>query len=71
MWTTSWGKFLTNDNLKKKGITLVDQCCMCRCNGETRDHLLLHCDVACALWSYFFCVFGVHWVMLNRVIDLM
>ena len=42
-------KILTNDNIMKKGITLVDQCSMCKCNGAIVDHLLFHCDLAHAL----------------------
>lgn len=59
------GRFLTNDILKKKGIILVDQCCMCRCDGEMVDHMLLHCEIAYAMSSYDFCVFGVQWVILS------
>ena len=40
------------------GIKLVDRYCMCRCNREIVDHLLLHCDLAHALWSYVFSLFG-------------
>ena len=35
------------------------------------DYLLLHCALAYALWNYVFGLFGVHWVMLHRVIDLL
>ena len=34
------------DNLKKRRITVVDWCCVCKCSGETVDHSLLHCDIA-------------------------
>lgn len=56
------GRFFTNDILKKKGIILVDQCCMYRCDGEMVNHVLLHCEIAYALCSYVFCAFGVQWV---------
>jgi hypothetical protein len=49
---------------------LVDRCCMCKRNGESVDHLLLHCDVAYALWSALFTRFGLSWVMPRRVLDL-
>ena len=29
-----------------RGLPLVNWCCMCRCDGETVDHLLLHCKLA-------------------------
>jgi hypothetical protein len=34
------------------------------------DHLLLHCDVAYALWTDIFNHFGMSWAMSRRVIDL-
>jgi hypothetical protein len=49
---------------------VMDRCCMCKRNGESVDHLLLHCDVASAIWSAFFSRFGLSWVMPRRVVDL-
>ena len=37
------GKILTTDNLKRRRFYLADWCCMCSCDGELVDHLLLHC----------------------------
>ena len=34
------------------------------------DHLLLHCPIACELWSLVFCLFGIQWVMPQKVIEL-
>jgi hypothetical protein len=34
------------------------------------DHLLLHCEVVCAMWNVFFSQFGLSWVMPRRVVDL-
>ena len=56
-------------NLMDRGITLVDGCCMCRRSGETMDNLLLHCDIAYAVWTFVFSAFGVQWVMLRSVVD--
>ena len=39
-------------------------------DGESVDHLLLHCEIANALWHAIFSWFGLHWVMLSRVEDL-
>ena len=25
-------------------------CCLCKCNGDTADHLLLHCSVVAKIW---------------------
>ena len=44
---------------------------MCRKGGEILDHLLLHCDNARELWNLVFQMFGVEWVMLGRVVELL
>lgn len=43
VWTAAWGKILTVDNIRRRGYTLVDWCCICRSSREVVDHLLLHC----------------------------
>jgi hypothetical protein len=43
---------------------------MCKRSGESVDHLLLHCDVAYAMWSALFSRFGLSWVMPLRVLNL-
>ncbi|KAG6730561.1 hypothetical protein I3842_01G086800 [Carya illinoinensis] len=45
----------------------MDWCFMCKRNGESTDHLLLHCNVAKALWDDIF----VAWVMPKRLVDLL
>ncbi|KAL0005373.1 hypothetical protein SO802_012934 [Lithocarpus litseifolius] len=35
--------------------------------GESMDRLLLHCDVAHALWVNMFQIFEVQWVMLGSI----
>jgi hypothetical protein len=46
VWTTTLRKILTFNNLGKRNVIVVDQCCMCKRSGESIDHLLLHCEVA-------------------------
>jgi hypothetical protein len=46
VWTAALGKILTHDNLRRRGIVVVEWCVMCKKHGESVDHLLLHCDVA-------------------------
>ena len=36
---------------------------MCKCNGESVDHLLLHYPIDIELWSMALGLFGVCWVM--------
>lgn len=38
-------------------------------SGEFVDHVLLHCEFACHLWSLVFCLFVYHWVIPERVWD--
>jgi hypothetical protein len=53
-------------------VILTNICCMCKRSEEMVDHLLLllHFEVAYALWSAFFGWFGLSWVMSRRVSDL-
>ena len=71
LWTATLGKILTADTLRKRNIILVSWCCMCKVDGETIDHLFLHCSLAYDLWSFVFSLFGVHWVMPRKVLDLL
>lgn len=40
VWTAAWGSILTSDNLRRRGFTIVDWCCMCRGSEEFVHHLL-------------------------------
>uniref|UniRef100_A0A2N9G1S1 Reverse transcriptase domain-containing protein n=1 Tax=Fagus sylvatica TaxID=28930 RepID=A0A2N9G1S1_FAGSY len=71
VWTATWGRILTCDNLMRRGYTMVGWCCMCCCDGETVDHLLLHCSAVQKLWNYVFLTFRVHWVLPRQVADLL
>ena len=44
---------------------------MCRVNGESVDHLFLHCPMAAGLWNFVFRSFGVKWVISDRIRDLL
>ena len=67
MWTAVWDRILTGDNLRGRRIDFIDWCIMCRCHGETVDHLLLHCGKANRLWSLVFRSFGISWVLPRSV----
>jgi hypothetical protein len=49
---------------------VVEWCYMYKKNEESVDHLLIHCEVATCLWHYVFTLFGMEWVMPQKVIDL-
>ena len=61
---------MTAENLRHRGIILVNWCCMCKVAGESVDDLLLHCTYAKELWDMIFVLFGIHWVMPRNVMAL-
>jgi hypothetical protein len=71
IWTVALGRILTADNLRRSNIILVDWCCLCKEDGETIDHLFLHCKVARELWNSVFNLFGMAWVMPRKVVELL
>ena len=70
VWLAAHGKNLTIDNLRRRRIWVLDWCFMCKRAGESVDHLLLHCEYARELWSFIFCIMGIHWVMPGKVSEL-
>ena len=71
MWTTTHGQILTLDNFMLRGCHLANRCCICYCNAEFVDHLLLLCPIAHSLQMYMLWLFGIDWVMLGSVVDLL
>jgi hypothetical protein len=67
VWTAAHSKILTLDNLGRRGLVVVNRCWLCETEGESVDHLLLHCAAARGLWSAFFARFGLCWVMPRSV----
>jgi hypothetical protein len=52
-------------------MVVVNRCWLCESDGESVDHLLLHCGVVRALWNAFFTWFGLCWVMLCSIKELL
>ena len=71
MRTAAHGQILTLDNLMFCGRPLMNHCCLCCSNAESVDHMLLFCPIAHSLWIYMFRLFGIEWVMLGSVVDLL
>jgi hypothetical protein len=79
-WLASLGKVLTVDNLETTKYYLGELvlyvqsrwgCCMCKVDWESVDHLFLHCALARELWTMVFSLFGMHWVMPRRIVDVL
>ena len=70
-WEASWGKVLTLDQLKRKGIPLVNRCCLCEENEETINHLLIHCLRAKMLWVLILAITDFNWVFPRTVRQLL
>jgi hypothetical protein len=69
-WTAARSKILTIDNIRQGGMIVVNRW-LCESDEESMDHLLLHCGVAYALWNVIFSRFGLCWVMLGSVRELL
>jgi hypothetical protein len=59
VWTAALWKILIADNLCRRGIIVVSWCYMCKTDGESVNHLLLHCPYAKELWDMIFGLFGL------------
>ena len=70
VWSAALGKILTLDNLRKRQVVVINRCFMCKKDGESIDHLLLHCEVAHALWCNIFSQLGLSWITPRSVLDI-
>uniref|UniRef100_A0A2N9I4J4 Reverse transcriptase domain-containing protein n=1 Tax=Fagus sylvatica TaxID=28930 RepID=A0A2N9I4J4_FAGSY len=71
LWSAAWGRILTCDNLMRRGYIMAGWCCMCRHDGESGNHLLIHCTMASDLWHLILRSFGVIWVFPSNIADLL
>ena len=67
-WEAAWGKVLTLDQLKRRGMTFANRCFMCEEEEETIDHLLIHCKFTKMLWDLILSIVGISWVFPQSVL---
>ncbi|OVA02993.1 Reverse transcriptase zinc-binding domain [Macleaya cordata] len=67
IWLVYHNAAPTQDNLAKRGMVVVNRCYLCCADGETVDHLLLHCSFANEIWTSFLAEFGIRWAFQNQV----
>ncbi|RVW99804.1 putative ribonuclease H protein [Vitis vinifera] len=73
-WLVVHGKVNTNDKLqlRRPYKSLCPQwCILCKGNGESIDHLFLHCPVTIGLWHKLFNLAGLAWVPPRGIVDMM
>ena len=58
-WEAVWGKVLTLDNLKRRGMAFANRCFLCEESEETINHLLIHCRSAKMLWDLLLSIGGI------------
>jgi hypothetical protein len=58
------------NNLRKHHVIVVNWRCMCKKSRESVGRLLLHCEIASALWNTILSSVVLAWVMPRRVGDL-
>lgn len=62
-WTLLRGRFLTIDNIKKRGMKLVNRCALCKVDEQLVKHLFTSCTVSRAVWNFFSTSFVVDFIV--------
>eukprot|EP00268_Persea_americana_P012099 TRINITY_DN15081_c1_g4_i1.p1 TRINITY_DN15081_c1_g4~~TRINITY_DN15081_c1_g4_i1.p1 ORF type:complete len:107 (-),score=14.64 TRINITY_DN15081_c1_g4_i1:104-424(-) len=57
-WLALRNRILTMDNLRRRGMVVVNACPLCLKNEESMDQLLLRCNFAYRTWSVVLGWFG-------------
>ena len=73
-WLVIHGKVNTNDKLqlRRPFKSLCPRwCILCKRNGESFDHLFLHCPLTIGLWHKLFDLVGLVWVPPRSIEDMM
>lgn len=61
-WLLAKEAVLTHDNFNKRGFQLCARCFLCGEQGETINHLFLHCKWTDQLWRMFICLGKRSWM---------
>lgn len=51
-WRFIHNRLPTDENLRKRGCTIVSICCFCKKQLETSDHIFLRCPVTSQIWDW-------------------
>ena len=70
-WEAIWEIFLTIDMLMKRGWSMVNRFSLCKDSDESVDHILIHCGRIRELWTLLLSSFGLVWVFLASVRNLL
>lgn len=57
------------NNLSRKRFYATEWCYMCKKDGETIDHLFIHCDGVRWIWNSILNSQSMDWVMPRRIED--
>lgn len=63
MWTASMGKILMIDMLRRKWLMLTNYFWLCKADGESASHSLLHCPFTWEVWLGVLWDFGMRWTI--------
>lgn len=58
------------NNLMQRQMVMANRCCMWLREGESVAHWFIHCPVAKELWNAFLISWGMSWVILSTVVEL-
>ncbi|RVW27818.1 hypothetical protein CK203_107068 [Vitis vinifera] len=73
-WLVAHGKVNTNDKLQLRRpykAFCPQWCILCKGNGESIDHLFLHCPITIGLWHKLFDLAGLVWVPPRSLEDML
>lgn len=68
-WLVCFNRVNTMDVLQRRPFMCLSLniCVLCGSDGESSNHLFLHCRYARRIWTYFFDGLNVNWVMPENI----